>query len=266
MSPRQWLAELHRRDPVLAAVGWLHFGLLAALVLIAPFDTRVITGLNPWIKPMKFAVSIGMYLWTVGWLMAHVPAARAAKAFVRWAIAVAMTVEMVCITLQAARGLTSHYNVSTPFDALVFTTMGNLIAVNTLAAMGLLVLFLRRLPLSPAYVCGIRLGTVLFIVGSLEALVMIHQGAHTVGAPDGGPGLPLVNWSSVAGDLRAAHLVGLHALQVLPLAGFALSRWKPGLTAGAQVGWVAALAALYCAAGLGLFRLAMLGRPLFAVQ
>jgi len=63
-------------------------------------------------------------------------------------------------------------------------------------------------------------------------------GSHTIGGLDGGPGLPLVMWSRDHGDLRAAHFFGLHALQLLPLVGWVVSRRPLDLSTSQQLGLV----------------------------
>ncbi len=106
---------------------------------------------------------------------------------------------------------------------------------------------------------GARLGLLLFWVGSVLGGFMIHYNQHTVGAPDGGPGLPGLGWSTTAGDLRLAHFLGMHALQALPLLGWALR----GLRPRRGVALLAVGAALYTAAVAGLLMQALAGRSAF---
>lgn len=265
MSARGLLAEVYRRDRVLALTGWGTVALFAALLAVAPFDQRAVAGLNPWVKPLKFCVSVTAYVWTLAWFAGHLRS--------RWVwvvsrgTALVFAVEMACIVSQAARGVTSHYNVSTPYDAAVFSLMGMAIAFNTLLVAVTLALFFLRLrgPLAPAYLWGVRAGLLLFFLGSLEGMAMVSNMAHTVGAPDGGAGLPFVNWSTRAGDLRVAHFLAFHALQLLPLAGHGLSLYRPGWARGRQAACVLALAAVYAAVVSLVFWQALAGRPLLVL-
>lgn len=264
---RTWLRELHRRNPILAWVGWINLGLLLVLLVVAPFDHRQVMGLNPFIKPMKFTISIAIYVWTLGWLLAYLRDAERPVAWISRGVALSMLLEIIPITMQAARGTTSHYNCATAFDCAAFNLMGIMILVNTLLAVWALVLFFTRTTSLPAgFLWGIRLGLLVSVAAGAEGMLMVLRGAHTVGAADGGSGLPLVNWSTRAGDLRAAHLIGLHALQMLPLAGFAISRSKWHLRPARQTALMLVVAVVYTALGVAFFLRAMQGRPLLAAS
>ncbi|MEX0976454.1 MAG: hypothetical protein WDZ50_05095 [Woeseia sp.] len=224
---KSFLAELYRRNPLLALVGWLHVLLLLATVIGALADERQVLGINTWVKPMKFMASLVIYLWTVAWFTRYVSRPRWAIKTISMVIATVIILESVCLLVQAGRGTASHFNVATDFDAVIFQTMGILIGINMLMVVAILVMFAKpAAKLSTAYLWGIRGGLLIFLAGGVLGAIMIGNNGHTFGARDGGPGLPIFNWSTTDGDLRIAHGLALHALQILPLFGFAISRQR----------------------------------------
>ena len=263
------IRELHHRDPLLFLTGAFMMVLLVVATLLSISDTRLIFGLNPWIKPMKFMTSITIFLWTVAWFMPETEPRPRSRAIVRWTIAVAMTVEIVLIVMQSVRGVGSHFNHATPFDDAVFSIMGMGVLFNTSAMLLLLWIIRRDTPPSRAgYIWGIRLGVAMFLLASFQGAVIVGNDAHTVGAPDGGPGLPFVNWSTEFGDLRIAHFFGMHAMQALPLLGFMLDRaTRTSATSVPSVARnvVMAVGILWLAVTAGLLYIALQGRPLISL-
>lgn len=243
--------------------------LLAGGLLALPFDHRTILGLNPWIKPLKFEISVIVYLLTIALLLYGLRLHRSADdggAFPRtrkrlaWGFGTAMTVENTLIAFQSLRGVPSHMNYTSALNGLLFGLMGLFILGNTVLVVGLLYLWCAaevRTP--PAVTWGVRLGLCMLLVGSAEGALIVAHGAHTVGAVDGLPGLPLLNWSRGYGDLRVAHFFALHALQVLPLAGLVIARLLTSRIL--QVGAIFVFATAYTSGVWWLFTAAMHGKP-----
>jgi len=256
------LRRLHRLNPALSRAGWLNVALAALALALLPLDHRHVTGLLVWAKPLKFSLSIVAYAWTLAWLLASLPtAAQRAVRRLSLGVALSMAVEIAVIFVQAARGTTSHYNASSSLNGLLFGLMGVFILLNTILTAWAVYLAWRHRPAGSAgYAWGLRLGLLVFLVGSVLGGFMIHAGQHTVGAADGGPGLPGLGWSTAAGDLRLAHFLGMHALQALPLLGWALGRWVP--RRAVALTWLGT--ALYAAAVAGLLLQALAGQPLLA--
>jgi hypothetical protein len=221
------LSELRRRNNLLYWCGIFNFAIGVICFILLITDDIKILGVNRWLKPMKFYLSVGLLAFTLNWLLYYLSNKKLVKIY-SWIIAVTMLVENGVILMQSVRGTTSHFNISSPFNGIAFAVMGIVILIFTVTAIFITINFFvqKNFTIAPAYVWGIRLGLVFFILASVEGGLMIGLFKHTVGGADGSPGLPLVNWSRQYGDLRIAHFFGLHALQILPLLGFYIAKNK----------------------------------------
>ncbi len=217
------MLQLFRRADGLTFYAGFSLLALSALTLVGVFtDLRLVAGQNIWIKPFKFSVSVAVFLLTVGWIIQYLPKRIKSKFSV--AFVSMMAVEIVTIYIQALRGRPSHHNFSTPLDGFLYASMGLAIGINTILLLVLLFQITKnthKLPLT--YLRSIQYGIFLSIIGSLIGVIMSAHKAHTFGGVDGGQGIPFFNWSTLWGDLRFAHFIGLHGLQILVGLGFLLS-------------------------------------------
>ena len=151
--------------------------------------------------------------------------------------------EIAYIAFQSARGVGSHFNTATPLEGIMFMLMGLAAPVFTAlaAVLGIAIARRPRSDLAPAFRLAVVLGLILTtVLGTAAGIAISVNGGHWVGAAatDAG-GLPIFGWTRAGGDLRVAHFFGLHALQILPVAGWLIAARRPNATA---LVWLAALA------------------------
>lgn len=251
--------SLWAASPSLTLTGWLMLADFVVCLVSMAFYPEQITGVNAWLKPAKFGLSSAITCLTLAWLASYLSDWPRLRKWASRVFAASIAIEIFVINLQAARGTTSHFNVSTPFDKAAFIAMG--ISICTLwLSMAAIACALMRQKASPvSWQWALRLGLLLSLLGAATGGFMLRQtpeqkamqdpptfGAHTVGAPDGGPGLPFLNWSNSHGDLRIPHFLGLHAMQAIPLIAWWLLRRK-GLHELQRVQFVMLSAGVYAA-------------------
>jgi hypothetical protein len=233
-------------SPVLMLTCILMLVVLAGSVAGLFFDSRIITGAPAWMKPAKFAISTAIFAASLAWLFQYLAASPRLKRGLARTFSFVLILEVTIIGVQAARGITSHFNASTPFDAMLFSIMGTGIAVLWICMIWVVVLLFRQSFADAAFGWALRLGMAITVIGAGSGGIMLppnHQqlmqiehheklnsiGAHTVGAPDGGQGLPAVEWSAHHGDLRIPHFFGLHALQIIPFCAWLIIRRRTAM-------------------------------------
>jgi hypothetical protein len=249
-----FVSELKQRNKSLFWFGVFNIAVGVICLILMQVDDKQVLNVSRWLKPMKFYFSVGLMILTMGWLLYYLNDAKKIRLYT-WLLIVSMFFENGLIILQAIRNTTSHYNTNSLFDVMIFNFMGIFILLFTITAVLICIAFFsqKQFSIPDAYVWGIRLGILFFILFSLEGGLMLSMMKHTVGDPDGGPGLSLTNWSTQYGDLRIAHFLGIHSLQILPMLGYYIAKSKKQIIT---------LSAIYFVIVIAVLIQALAGKPL----
>lgn len=247
---------------------WVLIGALVVVfgvtIMLWWFDPRQLAGSSVWAKPLKFQASLALHFATLVLIVAALSEGWRAGSFLAW-VAIAATAatlfEIAYIMLQAGQQRHSHFNLSTPASAALYTAMaiGAVAIVLAAGIVGVVAWLDAGVRFGPAT----RLAVALGLVGGtiLTLIVAFRMGGaltHHVGveAP-GGARMPVTGWSLAVGDRRVPHFFATHMIQVVPavglLADMALPRLAALMVAGAAaVGWAALTWALFAQANAGL--------------
>jgi hypothetical protein len=169
-------------------------------------------------KAMTFGLSFGLTLITVAWVASLLRLGNRSRTLLLGAFTAACALETILISLQAWRGVPSHFNLETPFDSLIARTLaaggGALIAI----VATLTIAAFRRNPMVPISLrVAIRIGFVTLCSSLVVGALMIAKGMRLVFAGDRQAAY------TIGGTLKPTHAVTMHAILVLPMLAWLLS-------------------------------------------
>lgn len=202
---------------------------VAALVclILTKYSSLQVTGISAWSKPFKFFMSIAIFSFTMAIYVSFLANTKQVHLYA-WSFIVFLSIEVLLITFQAARGKQSHFNTETPFDNMIYAIMGIAIFTIVIHTLYLSTLFFtqKHFAIGDEMVLAIQLSLIMMVLFAFEGFVMVLIQKHSIGSQDGIAGIPVLGWNKNNGDLRVAHFFGIHALQIIPLASYFLAKTK----------------------------------------
>jgi hypothetical protein len=265
-----WLPDLEL-EPRLTAAAFAMLALAVPTLFAWLIDPRQFQGVDTWIKPLKFELSVAFYLLTLALFLPLTGERFRASLlgrYIVWPVIVPIVLEVLYIAWRASRVEASHYNTDNALGIALYSLMG-IGAVMFTVAPGFLAYGLSRRDTAPmpevmrwSLVAGLALTCAFGLLSG--AVLSSSASGHYVGVvPDAHRTLPLFGWSLTIGDLRIAHFLGLHALQIIPAIGvllwLAIRQSRAGLVA------LGTVSAVYAALTSAALIAAMQARPLLGL-
>ena len=192
--------------------GAIHFGILliGGGAWEGPLSLR---------KAITFGVSFGLTLVNVAFIASFVPLKDRIRTLLLGIFTAACVLETFLVSLQVWRGVPSHFNVETPFDAAVARTLalGGFTLVAIIVALTVAV-FRARTALPPGLRQAILAGFAALVGAQIVGGLMIATGVRLVFSGDPQRAYATGGW------LKPIHAVLMHGILILPLLAWQISR------------------------------------------
>ncbi len=213
LSPsKSWSISLCSVGFILVASGIIHLVLLGV-------TGGAWEGPTSFRKPGLFGLSAGVTAWSLAWAFVNMrphPLDRLASRL----LAGCLLVEVGLITLQQWRGVPSHFNRATQFDAAVEAIMLAMILIITAGVFWLSLRSIRLPSIAASTAAALRGGLWLLAVSCVLGI-----GVTALGEINRAQGRPLEDWGA-AGVLKYPHGAAMHAIQVLAVLDWLLRRLR----------------------------------------
>jgi len=169
-------------------------------------------------KPATFGLSFGLTLMSVTWAASFLEFGRAPRVLLLGALAAVSVVETALVSLQAWRGVPSHFNVETPFDAAIARALaaGGFVLIVSIVVLTAAA-FRANPALPPSLRAAVRIGFASLSASLLVGALMILKGMRLVFA-----GRREAAYLT-GGSLKSIHAATMHVVLVLPLLAWLLS-------------------------------------------
>jgi hypothetical protein len=235
----QFFRTAYKASPILTVNSGVMFLCFAACTVLQLVDARTFNGISIWIKPGKFFFSMVVHCLTIAWALSLIESPQRASRAINWSVWVVLITawgELIYIALRASQGQASHFNLSTPINAAFYQVMAAF-AVALVVAPAVIGWKIWRMKRGDIWTASVALGFGLAaLLAIIVGMTLGSNSSHWIGGDlTDATGLPIFKWSTTGGDLRVAHFIGLHTMQIVP---FAALSGRRSMVCGAAAGLV----------------------------
>ncbi len=211
--------EQIKRNSILFWYGILNFVMLVFCIGLSLFDDTQVLGKNAWLSPIKYYFSVGVFIWSMGWYLYYLNNVIQRNVLI-WGFLLTTFIQTSIVLLQTVRGVSSFYNLNTPFDKLVFgfQTVSHIFFILLMFVTTYLFYFQKKNSNSQHFTWGIRMGMVIFLIGLLIGAYMMMVNGNSYFNIESNFGKNV--FSRKHSNLKIPFFLGIHGIQIIPLLSY----------------------------------------------